>query len=79
MTGALRADGPIDDVPLYDEGRPELRLRPAKAWRHFQNLMKDKENTEEVFHIFEALPWRNLRPTAERFLRSERGRALRTN
>lgn len=74
MTGALQAD-----LPLYDERRQELRLRPAKAWRHFQNLMKDKENTEEVFHIFEALPWRNLRPSAERFLRSARGQTLRSN
>jgi ubiquinone biosynthesis protein COQ4 len=72
MTGSLQAD-----LPIYDERRPVLRLRPAKAWRHFQNLMKDKENTEEVFHIFESLPWRNLRPSAERFLRSARGQALR--
>ena len=72
MTGALQAD-----LPIYDERRPELRLRPAKAWRHFQNLLKDKENTEEVFHIFESLPWRNLRSSAERFLRTERGQALR--
>ena len=72
MPGALHAD-----LPIYDERRPELRLRPAKAWRHFQNLLKDKENTEEVFHIFESLPWRNLRPSAESFLRSARGQALR--
>lgn len=72
MTGALQAD-----LPIYDERRPELRLRPAKAWRHFQNLLKDKENTEEVFHIFESLPWRNLRPSAEAFLKSDRGQALR--
>lgn len=72
MTGALHAD-----LPLYDERRPELRLRPAKAWRHFQNLLKDKENTQEVFHIFESLPWRDLRETGERFLKSERGQAVR--
>ena len=52
-------------------------MQPLKAWHHFQNLLKDKENTEEVFHIFEALPWRNLRGRAEAFLRSERGQALR--
>lgn len=74
MTGALQAD-----LPIYDDHRPEMRLRPAKAWRHFQNLLKDKENTEEVFYIFEALPWRNLRSSAEQFLRSERGQALRAS
>ncbi len=72
MTGALQAD-----LPIYDERRPQLRLRPAKAWHHFQNLLKDKENTEEVFHIFESLPWRNLRVAGERFLRSEAGQAIR--
>ncbi|HQS71197.1 MAG: hypothetical protein B7Y36_03950 [Novosphingobium sp. 28-62-57] len=72
MTGAIRAD-----LPIYDERRPEMKLRPFKAWRHFQNLLKDKENTEEVFHIFQSLPWRNLRGSAENFLRSERGQALR--
>lgn len=72
MTGALSAD-----LPIYDERRPQMRMQPLKAWHHFQNLLKDKENTEEVFHIFEALPWRNLRERAEAFLRSERGQALR--
>ena len=72
MTGTIRAD-----LPIYDERRPEMKLRPLKAWHHFQNLLKDKENTEEVFHIFQSLPWRNLRPSAEQFLRSERGQALR--
>ncbi len=72
LTGAIRAD-----LPIYDERRPEMKLRPFKAWRHFQNLLKDKENTEEVFHIFQSLPWRNLRGSAESFLRSERGQALR--
>lgn len=72
MTGALQAD-----LPIYDARRPELRLRPVKAWRHFQNLLKDKENTEEVFHIFESLPWRNLRETGQRFLRSDAGQAVR--
>lgn len=72
MTAPLQAD-----LPLYDERRPELKLRPLKAWRHFRELLKNKENTEEVFHIFESLPWRNLKPTALAFLKSERGRALR--
>lgn len=72
MTGALHTD-----LPIYDERRPEPRLRPLKAWGHFQNLMKDKENTEEVFHIFEALPSRNLRASAERFLRTDTGQTLR--
>lgn len=65
------------DLPLYDERRTELKLRPAKAWHHFRELLKDKENTEEVFHIFESLPWRGLKPAAMAFLTSERGQVLR--
>lgn len=60
-------------LPLYDERRPKLKLRPGKALHHFRELLKDKENTEEVFRIFESLPWRDLRKSGERFLTSERG------
>ncbi len=64
------------DLPLYDEARPVLRTRPAKAWHHFRELLKDKERTEEVFKIFEALPWGGMRNAGQRFLTSERGRAI---
>jgi len=65
------------DLPIYDERRPVLRTRPGKALHHFRELLKDKERTEEVFRIFEALPWRGMRAAAIRFLSSERGQALR--
>jgi ubiquinone biosynthesis protein COQ4 len=65
------------DLPIYDERRPHLKRNIPKAWRHFKELVKDKENTKEVFYIFEALPWTGLRAAAESFLRSERGQALR--
>jgi len=55
---------------------PALRYRPLKAWRHFRELVKDKENTREVFHIFEALPWKGMPKAAESFLSSARGRAI---
>lgn len=64
-------------LPLYDERRPKLKLRPAKALHHFRELLKDKENTEEVFRIFESLPWKDLRKAGERFLTSEKGMDLR--
>ncbi len=67
------------DLPLFDEARPEPVLRPLKAWGHFRELLKDKENTEEVFHIFESLPWKGLRPAAEAFLTSARGQAIRAS
>ncbi len=66
-------------LQMFDDGRPEPVLRPLKAWRHFRKLLKDKENTEEVFHIFESLPWKGLRPAAEAFLSGERGQAIRAS
>ena len=79
LTARFEADTSRDflQLPLFDERRPQLRLRPAKALHHFRELLKDKENTEEVFYIFEALPWRDLRKSGERFLTSERGMDLR--
>ena len=59
-----------------EQPMPALRHRPLKAWRHFRELVKDKENTREVFHIFEALPWKGMPRAAQAFLSSERGRAV---
>jgi len=65
------------DLPIFDERRPVLRTRPRKALHHFRELLKDKERTEEVFCIFEALPWRGYRAAGVAFLESERGQFLR--
>jgi ubiquinone biosynthesis protein COQ4 len=64
-------------LPLVDPKRKRPRYKPLKAWRHFRKLVADKENTGEVFHIFESLPWKGLFPAAEAFLTSERGQRLR--
>ncbi len=62
--------------PLAHPDRTMPRLRPFKALRHFRNLIKDKEDTSQVFHIFEALPRRNFRADAARFVASEDGIAI---
>jgi ubiquinone biosynthesis protein COQ4 len=79
LTARFEADTALDflGLPLFDERRPALKLRPRKALHHFRELLKDKENTEEVFRIFEALPWRDLRKAGERFIQSERGLDVR--
>lgn len=64
------------ELPVFDERRPIPRFRPLKAWHHFRELVKDKENTGEVFHIFESLPWKGMPGAASAFLNSERGRAV---
>lgn len=67
------------DLPLYDPARPQLRYDLGKAWHHFRRLLADKENTREVFHIFEALPWLGMQDAATQFLTSDKGKALRAS
>ncbi len=66
-----------DDLPLFDPARPELRYDLPRAWRHFLALVANKEDTREVFHIFEALPFKGLRDAAESFFASPEGQAVR--
>jgi ubiquinone biosynthesis protein COQ4 len=68
---------PADGETLFwHPERKELRFRPFKALHHFRELLKDKEDTEQVFHIFEALPRRDYRGEAKRFVDSDQGKAL---
>lgn len=64
------------DLPVYDPRRQRPGYRPLKAWHHFRELVKDKENTGEVFHIFESLPWKGMPAAAKAFLGSERGKHI---
>lgn len=56
--------------------REPPRFRPFKAFSHFRRLLKDKEDTEQVFHIFECLPRKGFLPEANAFIDSPRGKAL---
>lgn len=53
--------------------RKRARVRPLKAWRHMQRLIRDKEDTEQVFHIIEALNGRSLERNFATFIASEQG------
>lgn len=67
-------------IPFHHPNRPGKEFRPLKAWRHFQNLLADKEDTEQVFHIIAALRGRAFRNVASKFWHSEKGqRLLATN
>lgn len=68
-----------DDLPLMLPGRPKIRYNFPKAWHHFKELVKDKENTAEVAKIFEALPWRGVYDAAKAFLSTERGQMIRAS
>ena len=56
--------------------RVEPRFRPLKALSHFRKLVANKEDTEQVFHIFESLPRKGFLPEAKAFIDSERGQQL---
>ena len=56
--------------------RIPAKFRPLKAFRHFRNLIKDKEDTEQVFHIFENLPRKGFIDDARAFVESEGGQRV---
>lgn len=51
------------------------RIRPLKAYKHFRKLIKDKEDTTQVFDIIEALDGSNLENDFKRFMKTAEGRA----
>lgn len=55
-----------------DRKRP--RMKPFKALSRMRRLIADKEDTEQVFHIIEALDGSKLLRDLNRFARTENGR-----
>ncbi len=66
-----------DGTVLRHPDRPQPKYSLPKAIRHFRNLMRDKEDTTEVFKIFESLPPKNYLERVRNFALTERGEALR--
>ncbi|WP_417321683.1 Coq4 family protein [Erythrobacter aureus] len=68
-----------DGTPLRHPHRPRARYRPLTALRHFRELLKDKENTAEVFRIYDALPSGQFIPRVRALTLSPHGEALRAS
>jgi ubiquinone biosynthesis protein COQ4 len=68
--------GAIDVLPIVHPDRQRPTLQFAKAWHHFKIVLKDKEQTDEIVAVIDALPWRGVGEAASAFLASERGRAI---
>ena len=68
-----------DGTPLRHPHRPRTRYRPLTALRHFRELLKDKENTAEVFRIYDALPSGQFIPRVRALTLSPHGEALRAS
>lgn len=59
-----------------DPRRVPPKFRPFKALGHFRKLIADKEDTEQVFHIFESLPRKGFVTDAKAFIDSAHGQHL---
>jgi ubiquinone biosynthesis protein COQ4 len=68
-----------DGTPLRHPRRPRAKYRPLTAFRHFRELLKDKENTAEVFKIYDALPSGQFIPRVRALTLSPHGEALRAS
>jgi len=56
--------------------RPRAQFHFGKAWTHFHNFRKDKEQTDEIIAMLDALPWRGMADAAAQFLSTQRGREI---
>lgn len=63
-------------LPFLDPARTPPKFRPFKALGHFRKLVKNKEDTAQVFHIFDCLPRRGFLDDARAFVESAHGRRL---
>jgi ubiquinone biosynthesis protein COQ4 len=61
-------------IPFISPARQQTTaFRPLKALHHFRNLIADKEDTEQVFHIIRALAGKSFVNRAREFWSSEAG------
>lgn len=68
--------GAVDVFPILHPDRQPPEFNVAKAWHHFKIVLKDKEQTDEIVAVCDALPWRRMHDEASAFLATDKGRAL---
>ena len=66
-----------DGTPFRHPARPEQKRSLRRAFRHYRELLRDKEATNHVFHIYDALPSRRSEQLARRLSLSPHGDMLR--
>lgn len=76
---ARREGGAVTILPLVHPDRQRPKWHFVKAWRHFSNVRKDKEQTDQIIGIFDALPWRAAAEAASSFLTSSKGQHIYQN
>lgn len=75
-TIARHTSGGVEVLPLVHPDRQRPRFDFPKAWKHFRILVKDKDRTDELFGVLDALPWRSAGEEAAAFLGTDRGRQI---
>ncbi|WP_128892505.1 Coq4 family protein [Erythrobacter sp. HKB08] len=66
----------LENRPLVHPDRKVTGFRPFKALHHFGKLTKDKEDTEQVFHIIEALKGKKGLHQMMDFVNTDEAKAL---
>jgi ubiquinone biosynthesis protein COQ4 len=66
----------IEVLPIVHPLRQRPTFQFRKAWGHFREFTKDKEQTDQIIAVTDALPWRGMAEAAAVFLASDRGRAI---
>lgn len=64
----------MSNIIEIDPRRKTRRIKPLKAWKHMQKLLQDNEDTEQVFHIVDALNGKALTKSLKAFAATEEGR-----
>ncbi|MEL7128317.1 MAG: Coq4 family protein [Pseudomonadota bacterium] len=59
--------------PFIDPQRPRARIKPLTAMSRMKRLIADKEDTEQVFHIIEALNGRMTQQNLIQFASAPKG------
>jgi len=59
-----------------DKRRKKYPIRPLKAVRHMRRLLADKEDTEQVFHIMQALNGNSAKRKLRQISKSSEGAAM---
>ena len=63
----------LAQVPFWHPDRKPYKRDLRKAWYHFFEFKKDKEDTSEVFKFFHHLPWVDVDKRVKWFLSTEKG------
>ena len=65
----------MNDTVFLHADRKKPKIRPLKAYGHLRKLIADKEDTEQVFHIIEALNGGTVYKDFKNFAASSEGAA----